>query len=86
MNSPSMMNCPCARLITLSCLRCAQPMRLIRRTQRFGGLPDLFTLNAEHAASRIPRKARIAVIARCPRMNDLFTCPESHLSDEVLFV
>src|SRR5215472_7489375 len=25
------------------CPRCAQPMKLIRRTQRFGGLPDLCT-------------------------------------------
>jgi hypothetical protein len=27
----------------LRCQRCAQPMKLIRRTQRFGGLPDLCT-------------------------------------------
>jgi len=26
-----------------SCPKCAQPMRLIRRTPRFDGLPDLFT-------------------------------------------
>ena len=25
------------------CPRCAQPMRLVRRTPRFGGLPDLYT-------------------------------------------
>jgi hypothetical protein len=25
------------------CLRCAQPMKFVRRTLRFGGLPDLYT-------------------------------------------
>jgi len=25
------------------CPKCAQPMRLVRRTPRFGGLPELFT-------------------------------------------
>jgi hypothetical protein len=28
---------------SLRCQRCAQPMKLVRRTQRFGGLPDLCT-------------------------------------------
>jgi hypothetical protein len=28
---------------SLRCQRCAQPMKLIRRTQRYGGLPDLCT-------------------------------------------
>jgi hypothetical protein len=28
------------------CPRCAQPMRLARWAQRFGGLPELVTLNA----------------------------------------
>jgi hypothetical protein len=30
-------------LVPQRCARCAQPMKLIRRTQRFGGLPDLCT-------------------------------------------
>jgi len=25
------------------CPKCAQPMRLVRRTRRYGGLPDLIT-------------------------------------------
>jgi hypothetical protein len=25
------------------CLSCARPMRLLRRTSRFGGLPDLYS-------------------------------------------
>jgi hypothetical protein len=25
------------------CLNCAQPMQLLRRTSRFGGLPDLYS-------------------------------------------
>jgi transcription elongation factor Elf1 len=29
------------------CPRCAQPMKLIRRTQRFGGLPDLCTFECQ---------------------------------------
>src|SRR5262245_18721268 len=29
------------------CPRCAQPMKLIRRTQRFGGLPDLYTFECQ---------------------------------------
>jgi hypothetical protein len=28
---------------SLRCQHCAQPMKLVRRTQRFGGLPDLCT-------------------------------------------
>jgi hypothetical protein len=37
----------------LPCQRCAQPMKLVRRTQRFGGLPDLCTF--ECAACGISR-------------------------------
>jgi hypothetical protein len=29
------------------CPRCAQPMRLVRRTPRFGGLPDLYTFECQ---------------------------------------
>ena len=29
------------------CVGCAQPMRLIRKTLRFGGLPDLYTFECE---------------------------------------
>jgi hypothetical protein len=28
---------------SLRCPRCAQPMRVVRRTPRFGGVPDLYT-------------------------------------------
>jgi uncharacterized protein CbrC (UPF0167 family) len=29
------------------CVGCAQPMRLFRKTLRFGGLPDLYTFECE---------------------------------------
>jgi hypothetical protein len=29
------------------CVGCAQPMRLVRKTLRFGGLPDLYTFECE---------------------------------------
>jgi len=28
---------------SLLCLNCAKPMQLLRRTSRFGGLPDLYS-------------------------------------------
>jgi hypothetical protein len=34
-------------LIRRRCRHCAQPMKLIRRTQRFGGLADLCTFECE---------------------------------------
>ena len=29
------------------CVGCAQPMRLMRKTLRFGGLPDVYTFECE---------------------------------------
>jgi hypothetical protein len=29
------------------CVACARPMQLVRRTPRFGGLPDLYTFQCE---------------------------------------
>ena len=29
------------------CVACARPMRLIRKTLRFGGLPDLYTFECD---------------------------------------
>jgi hypothetical protein len=29
------------------CVVCARPMQLVRRTPRFGGLPDLYTFRCE---------------------------------------
>jgi hypothetical protein len=34
------------------CPRCAQPMQLIRRTTRFGGLPDLFIFECRVCGER----------------------------------
>ena len=39
------------------CLGCAQPMKFVRRTQRFGGLPDLYIFPAEDVANGIQSKA-----------------------------
>jgi hypothetical protein len=38
------------------CPSCAQPMKLVRRTPRVGGLSELYTLNAERVACRISRR------------------------------
>jgi hypothetical protein len=37
------------------CPRCARRMQLVRRTQRFGGLPDLCTFECPREACRIQR-------------------------------
>ena len=47
------------------CLNCARPMRLSRRTSRYGGLSDLFCFNCDPAAARMrslrapPRRLRV---------------------------
>ena len=39
------------------CVACARPMQLVRRTPRFGGLPDLFTFQCEGCGEQHMRKA-----------------------------
>ena len=39
------------------CLNCARPMELLRRTSRFGGLPDLYAFTASYVTSGMLRKA-----------------------------
>jgi len=40
------------------CVACARPMRLVRKTLRFAGLPDLHLFECEASARSTSRKRR----------------------------